>query len=183
MFKIITLNGGGIRSVFTAQLLARIETEAPGFLDSADLIVGTSGGAIVAAALARYSAAEVVDIFRNDGAKIFPDDNFIDDIKDLFDLIGAKYPSEPLREVLVKYLGDLKLGDVKRKTLITAFDLEHESGHWQPVVFHNMGSRKSSPELSLVDAVMRSTAAPTYFPIERGPASKFIDGGQALLQQ
>lgn len=55
---------------------------------------------------------------------------------------------------------------------MTAFDLRSKEG-WEPAVFHNFDSPKSSKDLLVVDAIMRSTAAPTYFPVYQ----KFADGG------
>ena len=79
--RVLTLDGGGMRGVYTAaylhSLLDHFATErrvdgldlGAGF----DLIVGTSTGAILACAAARGIAmSEVVDLYRKNGPKIFP---------------------------------------------------------------------------------------------------------------
>mmetsp|Transcript_37921 Transcript_37921/g.69325 ORF Transcript_37921/g.69325 Transcript_37921/m.69325 type:complete len:135 (-) Transcript_37921:17-421(-) len=53
-FNILSLDGGGVRGAFTATVLARLEEECgPDFIDSFDLIAGTSTGAVLALCLAK----------------------------------------------------------------------------------------------------------------------------------
>ena len=47
-FRILSLDGGGVRGAFTATLIARLEQACPGFVDRADLLAGTSTGSIIA---------------------------------------------------------------------------------------------------------------------------------------
>jgi hypothetical protein len=48
-FRILALDGGGVRGLFTAQVLARLVKEEPRLLDNVDLIAGTSTGAVIGA--------------------------------------------------------------------------------------------------------------------------------------
>jgi patatin-like phospholipase/acyl hydrolase len=50
-FRILSLNGGGGRALFQAQYLHSISDKVGSFWKDFDLIIGTSAGAIVAAAL------------------------------------------------------------------------------------------------------------------------------------
>ena len=52
-YNILSLDGGGVRGIFTACVLARLNQEHPGFLSCFDLIAGTSTGSILALCLAR----------------------------------------------------------------------------------------------------------------------------------
>src|SRR5688572_15038646 len=69
MKRILSLDGGGIRGVFTLQILARIEallreqSGRPGLVlaDVFDLIAGTSTGAIIAAYLAWGEPVETIE--------------------------------------------------------------------------------------------------------------------------
>lgn len=76
-FRVLALDGGGVRGALIAGYLARIEAELtqrqqPGILDSVDLIAGTSTGSIVAALLAiGYSAGEICKFYRNKGQFVF----------------------------------------------------------------------------------------------------------------
>ena len=52
MKKILTIDGGGIKGIFSAVFLAELEEKCDGSIcDYFDLIAGTSTGAIIAAAL------------------------------------------------------------------------------------------------------------------------------------
>lgn len=80
-YRVLSLDGGGMRGIYTAAFLARltdqfarIRTEAALDLGRGfDLITGTSTGAIVGCALAiGRPMAEVVSLYREHGPKIFP---------------------------------------------------------------------------------------------------------------
>ena len=83
------------------------------------------------------------------------------------------------------------MGDLGRYVLVTSFradggDAEHgrntffASGSWRPAFFSNVprasGTVKPDNELSVVDVLMRATAAPTYFPIALTDNGTYIDG-------
>ena len=176
-YRILTFDGGGLRSIFSARLVSRILKERPDFLDKVDMIAGNSGGSIVACGLAAgYSPEEIVSFFKEDGPNIFKT-SFTNKLKGFFGVLGAKYEGEPRQRVFEKYFSGKKLSTIEGKTLLlTAFDLKHNSGRWKPVSFHNY---KGSPTIdySLTDCLMASTAAPTYFPIARAGNTRYIDGG------
>jgi patatin-like phospholipase/acyl hydrolase len=71
-FRILSLDGGGIRGILTIMLLQRIQQEVPDFLSKVDLIAGTSTGGIVALLLAAgYSPKQCEDMYRWAGPHIF----------------------------------------------------------------------------------------------------------------
>lgn len=177
MFKILSLDGGGLRSVFQARVIQRIEQATLKPL-SPDLYAGTSGGSIVAAGVQIFTSQQVIEFFRNEGPRIFQKDGFLDDVEDLWNLTGARYKAKGLKAALRKAFGDKTLNDLPANSLFTSFSLKNTDGHWQPVVHHNFkGTPKASPDLSIVSAIMRSAAAPTYFPIVSEDGEKFCDGG------
>ena len=164
MFKILALDGGGLRAVFQARLIERLEVHLGHDLIP-DLYAGTSGGAIVACNLQKIPASKIVKFFEEEGPKIFERESFLEEVDDLWNLAGAKYYNNQLKKSLTAVFGDDTLSDLPRRTLITSFALRHEEKFWQPVVFHNFPNVKASPDLSVVDALLRSSAAPTYFPV------------------
>lgn len=87
MFKILALDGGGLRSVFQARLVDRIEKRIGKRLKP-DLTAGTSGGAIVAAGLQFMSADDVVTRFMMGQTEIFNRGGFIGKVGDLWNLEG-----------------------------------------------------------------------------------------------
>jgi uncharacterized protein len=163
VYKILTFDGGGIRGISQARLIQRIE-EKLGRRLNPDLIAGTSVGSFLATSYDLMPPSAVIEFFQAYGPKIFAKDSFLDDVSDLWDLKGARYSTKPLKSSLEKVFDDKTLGQLKRRTLITSYDLRHPDGYWQPVVFHNYESVGNSRDLSLVSACLRSSAAPTYFP-------------------
>ena len=76
-FRILALDGGGVRGLFTAYVLGRLIKAEPRLLDSVDLIAGTSTGAIIGMLLAfDKEPAEVAEIYRDLAAKIFDGSTF-----------------------------------------------------------------------------------------------------------
>lgn len=176
-YRILSLDGGGVRGVYTARLLERLEAAQPGFLASVDLFAGTSTGSILALALAAgREPGELVELYRQHAARIF-DDSWRDDLLDLGRLIGADYRLDGLLAVLTEAFADLTLRDLPRHALISSFDLDPgrdaNPRAFQPAFFHNFPCESSQCDERLVDVAARSCAAPTYFPSYQG----FVDGG------
>src|SRR3546814_4474972 len=73
VYRVLTIDGGGIRGVFAASFLAEIEDTLGGKLsDHFDLISGTSTGGIIALGLCMgLSAREILGFYENDGPAIF----------------------------------------------------------------------------------------------------------------
>lgn len=75
-FKILSLDGGGIRGVYSAELLRHCEEtfcHGTKLADHFDMIAGTSTGAIIALGLGiGISTPKIVDFYRDDGREIFP---------------------------------------------------------------------------------------------------------------
>src|SRR5712691_6048927 len=99
-YRILALDGGGIRGVYTSVLLRRLSEQVPGFLDRAQLLAGTSTGGILALALAKgMTANELVALYQDNGNQIFSR-SLLREIGDLGDLIGAKYDNANLEKIL-----------------------------------------------------------------------------------
>lgn len=77
-FKILSLDGGGIRGLASAYMLLEIEKQLeengePPIREYFDMISGTSTGSILAAGIALgYPIKELIDIYENRGLEIFP---------------------------------------------------------------------------------------------------------------
>ncbi|MBW1979992.1 MAG: patatin-like phospholipase family protein [Deltaproteobacteria bacterium] len=178
-YRILSLDGGGIRGLLTAIILERLLAQVVDFLDMVDLIAGTSTGGILALGLARgRSPSELRKLYQEQGKKIF-DDSFWDDLVDLGKLRGADYDNRGLRSELKKTLGSrTTLADLDKKVLITAFDLDNKDPHparrtWKPKLFHNFPGIDSDGDALAYKVALYTSAAPTYFPSVDG----FIDGG------
>jgi uncharacterized protein len=180
--KILSIDGGGIRGVFTAVLLDRILAKYPALIQNTRLFAGTSTGGILALGLALgYTPAQLRDLYRANAADIF-DDSFLDDLLDLKRLAGAEYSNKKLKKILKKEFGSRPqqvLGDIgPQRVLISTFDLDNQDPdpalrHWKPKFFHNFPGADADLAESIVDVAVRTSAAPTYFPSYQG----YVDGG------
>ena len=72
-FKILCIDGGGIRGIYPAYILKRVEESwAIKLHEIFDMIVGTSTGSIIASAIAvDYPLKDVVSIFEEKSRDIF----------------------------------------------------------------------------------------------------------------
>jgi len=199
--RILTLDGGGIRGIFSLQILARIEEHfraqrgAPALVlrDEFDFFAGTSTGAIIAACLAwGMSVAEVEKLYIDRGAAMFAPMPWwqrwkgkyrADAIADFFrghfcELDDARTPS---------LLGTRRLWhDGEPKYLLMVMRNASTGSPWP--VCNNPRAKYNDP--TLLDSNLRvplwqllraSTAAPTYFPPEQITLGSsqflFVDGG------
>lgn len=180
-YRILTLDGGGIRGVYSARLLDRLEQLNPGFLKKVNLLSGTSTGGIIALGLAcGLSPGDLVALYLTRGHEIF-DDSWLDNVLDLGTIIGSQYDNRKLKKVLTDTFGaKTKLADLTKRVLIPSFDLANEKAPsatrtWKPKFFHNFVGDDSDGHELLVEVAMYTSAAPTFFPAYKG----HIDGGVA----
>jgi patatin-like phospholipase/acyl hydrolase len=179
-YRVVSIDGGGIRGLVTTILLQRI-VATPGlehFLDSIDLIAGTSTGGVLALGIAhQLELNRIRNVYVKKGTKIF-DDTWLDDLVDLGKLRGADYDIGPLRRELKKLFGTSTLGSLSKRVLIAAFDLDNEDPDpekrtWKPKLFHNYPGPNNDRASLALDVALYTAAAPTYFPSVDG----YIDGG------
>jgi patatin-like phospholipase/acyl hydrolase len=179
VYHILSLDGGGLRGVLTAKLLERLETTYPGFLSQVDLFAGTSTGGVLALGLALgRSPKEMGQLYTGAAEKVFADSVW-DDIRDLGKLTGADYSNQPLKQAILDLIGEIILGDLPKRVLISSFQLDNDPQTpgvprmWKPKFFHNFPSPDSDSDEKVVDVALRTGAAPSYFPIYQG----YVDGG------
>jgi patatin-like phospholipase/acyl hydrolase len=174
-YRILSLDGGGVRGAYQAVLLARLAEAVPAFLPSVRLFAGTSIGSVNALSLASgRAAAELVSFFEQHGAKVF-DDSWCDNLQDMGKVIGADYDQGYLKRLLERTFGEQQLSDLRRRVLVPSFDLDNEGSPrtWKMKFFHNYPGADSDGTERMVDVALRSSAAPTYFPSYQG----YVDGG------
>jgi len=179
-YRILSLDGGGIRGLITAMLLIRLDREKglEGWLERADLLAGTSTGALIVLCLAKGLGLEEIRALYHDTSRDIFDDSWLDNVKDVGTLLGAQYHSDGLKRHLQRMLGKARLRDLKKRVLITAFDLDNqhprpEKRSWKPKLFHNFPGADSDGATLAWKVGLYTCAAPTYFPSVDG----FVDGG------
>ncbi len=179
-FRILSFDGGGIRGLITAMLLIRLSREKglEGWLERADLLAGTSTGALIALLLARGLPLEEILALYHDTSRDIFDDSWLDNVKDVGTLLGAQYHVDGLKRHLRRMLGTARLRDLRKRVLITAFDLDNqdpkpEKRRWKPKLFHNFPGVDSDGATLAWKVGLYTCAAPTYFPSVEG----YVDGG------
>ena len=124
-FRILSVDGGGIRGIYPAKILELIQDRLQvNILEKFDMIAGTSTGSIIAAAIAKGTdPKEIVSLYRQDGKEIFAAKvptilpNFI------AQAIHTKFLNCELRSVLEREFEELKLGDIAKPLMLPATDI------------------------------------------------------------
>ncbi|MBE9182901.1 patatin-like phospholipase family protein [Oculatella sp. LEGE 06141] len=193
-FRILSIDGGGIREIVAARMLQAIEQQLNQPLrDYFDLITGTSTGAIIAAGLMiGRSAAQLVDLYLNKGQIIFPYRSWFN-LQRLglivkYGLSAPKFADDGLIRVIQSEIGlDKLLADVSpdpheaTKLMITSYDTVRRL----PIIFKSWRHEEWYASVPLWETCVCSASAPTYFPAHllvanhQGNVAKFsmIDGG------
>jgi uncharacterized protein len=180
MFRILSLDGGGIKGAFTASVLAAIEAEINEPVgEYFDLIAGTSTGGILALGLGlRIPAKKIMEFYRDMGPQIFPATGRLG-IGGLFrQLFGTKYSHAALRAALVQVLTDRKFGESKSRLVVPSYDAVR--GHISLMKTAHHPRFRYNVDALAVDVACATSAAPTYFAAAPFPAqlgSSFVDGG------
>lgn len=169
--KMLCLDGGGIRGVFTVSILHEIEQEyKQPIAELVDLVAGTSTGSIIASSISiKKPMKDVLSGYKKYGKQIFTRQAKVG-------LFKSIYSDRQLRRFIMDAFGNRRLKDITSPLLIPAVDLTHG----RPFVHRSNYGNKASKDLTihLWDAVLSSCSAPVYFPpnnIENNYLS--IDGG------
>lgn len=189
-YRILALDGGGVRGILTAGFLAELEgwlnegvapADRRPIGDFFDMTVGTSTGAILALGshLAdpadptrfRYDAQDLIDFYVRDAIRIFPrarrrGRDALGGVPGLFG--RATYDGQVLRDVLREAMGEVRLDELRAPAFVTAYDLTRQAAaffHSHPIEgspHDNLGPTPYSPRA--FEAAAASSSAPTYHP-------------------
>lgn len=173
-YKILCFDGGGIKGALTAKLLQMLSIEHPEILEGVSLFAGTSTGGIISLGLATgLGIDKILDLYVNSGSQIF-DPYYEEGIKKIENGISKpKYNNVKLKELLEQnFIGNPQLGTLNSKVLVNTFKLDNVGNTWYPIQLTNFPS-SDYRDVNVVDAALRTSAAPTYFPSYQG----YIDGG------
>ena len=175
-FHILALDGGGVRGIYPAHILARLEeTTGMRIADCFDLIAGTSTGAIVAGAAAIGMALdEVVELFEIEAGRIFQKGRLFN-----FGLWNSKYSREPLARVVRSVAQTQRMGEIATPLLITSSDVSTGGVHvFKSGYLRQLGwPYTRDGDVLLSDAILASCAAPSYFNPHAVGSYLLADGG------
>ncbi|MFD0836663.1 CBASS cGAMP-activated phospholipase [Mariniflexile aquimaris] len=189
VFKILSIDGGGIKGLYSASILKKFEEKFNcKTSDHFDMICGTSTGGLIALALSlKISAKNICEFYENKGELIFPkhkkrkipffgtiDYGFLKQIAK-----GGKYSDKGLKEALIEIFEKKQIKDCSNLLCIPSYSITEA----KPKVFkfdHLKGKLSRDNEAPIIDIALATTAAPTYFPMAESEFydnEQFIDGG------
>jgi len=170
--KVISFDGGGVRAIAGIVFLKKLEEESgKKVADIFDMFIGTSAGALNAACFA-------CDGLRADEVKQYWSKEYLEQIMqtsffwDQASLIQARprYENKGRIELLKDLFENKNISTTKKPLITLCYDIEKRE--------HVIHSSYKTPDISLVDAVCASSAAPMYFPTHQiSNGSWMIDGG------
>ncbi|MEP7310671.1 MAG: patatin-like phospholipase family protein [Acidobacteriota bacterium] len=193
-YKLLALDGGGIRGVMTLEILREIESMLQQELgrddsfvlsDYFDYVAGTSTGAIIATFLSLgWRVADILEFYVQAGPAMF-------DRASVLKRFKYKFEDEKLAGLLREQIGaDTTLGDAKLRTLLLLILRNATTDSPWPVSnnprarYNDLKRANSNARLPLWQLVRASTAAPTYFPPETIQVGEqrfvFVDGGVTM---
>jgi len=179
-FKVLSLDGGGIRGLYTACVLREIEAANGSVAEHFDLLCGTSTGGLIALALASgKTAAEIADFYEEWGPRIFPTGRVGRLWRSTIRLIWkGKYADKTLRGAVNAILRTTLICEANSYLLIPAINIT-TAKPWVFKTDHDVSLTRDS-NLLMADAAMFTSAAPFYFPVATSdaiPGGEYIDGG------
>ena len=176
-FQILSLDGGGIRGLFSAGILARWEENlGHRVVDHFDLITGTSTGGIIALGLGLgLRPRELVQFYRDRGPAIFPG-GWRKPFRWMRHWRRSKFANAALESGLQDALQNRLLGHSTKRLVIPSFDLGRgwvrvfKTAHHPELV--------TDHKVPAWQVAMATTAAPTYLPaFPQIDERRLIDGG------
>jgi len=166
--RILSIDGGGIRGLIPAMVMAEIEKRTGKHTTELfDMVAGTSTGGVLTLGIVKpdadgnpaFSAEDGVKLYEEEGSTIF-DLPLFQRIRSAGSLSDAKYPSDGVETVLKKYFGDVHLKDALRDVIITSYEIERNI----PWFFKSSNAKEKATHDFPMWKVARSTsAAPTFF--------------------
>jgi uncharacterized protein len=169
-FRILSIDGGGIRGIFPAKILADIEADLQArnigryqIYKHFDLICGTSTGGIIAIALALgIPAREILKLYTEEAKTIFGGKKGL--LRQIFYAAHDRSALEGLIRTTFKYGGlteDPRLADCKTNVCIPIYDLLQGKPSVLKTKHHQTYVRDF--HIPAFQAALATAAAPTFF--------------------
>jgi patatin-like phospholipase/acyl hydrolase len=184
VFRILSIDGGGIRGIIPATILASIEERTGKPISQLfDLIAGTSTGGILALGLTKADSMGKPEFSAQDLCQLYQRD-----IPDIFsspqswwgNLLRPKYRSFAFQRVLKNAFGEFRLKNALTDVLIPCYDIEHRL----PYLFKSRLAKLDTEfDFQMRDVALAASASPTLFhPVQfprsrNGRAICLVDGG------
>jgi uncharacterized protein len=188
-FRVLSIDGGGIRGLIAARVIARLEElisaeagEERRLADCFHMVAGTSTGGLLALGLTapdpadparpRLSGADLVELYMSEGPRIFGDT--LHKLISLGGWIAPKHSPARLAAAMRERFGEARLRDALRELIVTSYDMTEPGPHF----FKRWRARETGDrDATMVDVGLATAAAPTYFPSHGLGGRALVDGG------
>ncbi|MFD2744184.1 MULTISPECIES: patatin-like phospholipase family protein [Sphingobacterium] len=197
MKRILSIDGGGIRGIIPGMVLLAMEQRLQDKTKNSDahlseyfdFFTGTSTGGILIAIMLcphpddaskpRFYAKEALDIYLKYGPSIFSTTRWRRFLSK-FGLLSELYDATILESILDQYFGDVKLSELLKPAIMTAYNIELRKNHifrQQKAISHG-----DTRDFYIKDVCRATAAAPTYFSVAEifsiaGTRFPLLDGG------
>ena len=171
-FRILSIDGGGIRGIIPAKVLYHLEEEVikkdgpnARLCDYFDLVCGTSTGGIIAIGIALgMTAKEILNLYKGNAKKIFPSKSAVK----AFLVNKPFYDNKALEKLLAQNFNQqdyhnniARIYHCKTRLCIPAYDLDKGEEHvFKTDHLHNITRDCHIP---VVNVALATAAAPVYF--------------------
>lgn len=179
-FKILCIDGGGIKGLYSAEVLAMLEkTYGYPLSDYFDMICGTSTGGIIALGIsAKIEMERIVSFYMKKGPLIFGKWQKRINAEWLLGLIQAvissKYSNKQLKKALMEVFGERKIKESNNLLCVPSYNISTATNR---IFKKDYEKFTLDDEKYYVDVALATSAAPTYFPIHTIDNVDYIDGG------
>jgi patatin-like phospholipase/acyl hydrolase len=188
-FRILSLDGGGLRGIIPLLILKEIElTQGRPIHELFDMITGTSTGGIIACGLTYtrdgktpvLTLDQLIELYTTNGDKIFPRKTniFSKTISGINSIFNPKFSPNGLEKLLTEYFGNSTLTDTLKPIIVPSYDIKNND----IVMFKSrLAGVSDKYNATLKDVCRATSAAPTYLPSYhmnfKGVDRILVDGG------
>jgi hypothetical protein len=170
--------------MYAACVLEGVEARVGALGDVLDAVAGTSIGAALAAGVAfGVPVSRMRDVFRLEAPRIFKplgvtDPRIEKAVAAARGTTRPRHRTDPWRATLERLLGGARMRDARIPLSIPALNLT-AGGRLDIFRSHPIAATDPDPDTPVVEAVLASSAAPTFFKPHRWKGTVYADGGMA----
>ena len=167
-YRVLSMDGGGIRCLCHPTVLRRVLARFPDFLDTVSMFCGCSGSSPVAAGFALgLDTAQIKEVITLSAVQTLSK-------KEGNQVTGFMYTSRWNRTLCDIVFGETRMRDLPRAVVVPAFLIDNgrdgAARHADSLFLTNAGAHGDD---RIADVCLRSGSAPTYFRCYQG----YVDGG------
>ncbi|GAB1219968.1 hypothetical protein ENUP19_0047G0027 [Entamoeba nuttalli] len=168
-FRVLSLDGGGVKCIYQCVLLKRIIKEIPDFFDKIDLVTGLSASSLVSVSILLGLDMEfVIKVMEAVSLETFKNESH------LAGIAGHQFTNKFLKVMGERLLGNLTINDLPRNCCIQSFLIDtgkDDTKRTSKAMLYN-NFMKETYDKDLKNICLQSAAAPGYF----DPLNNHVDG-------